>query len=55
MVAVANGYRLNFEDQYSDIKFRRAHDVRYTQEVVNRECSVRKARQKAIPFQSSCR
>ena len=55
MVAVAVGYRLDVQDQYSDIASREAHDTRCLQEVANCEWSVGKARQKSIPLQRSCR
>ena len=55
IVAVAIGYRSDVQDRYGDIESHEAHDVCYTQEVVNCEWLVGKARQKFIPLQSSCR
>ena len=55
IVAVAIGYRLDVQDRYGDIASREAHDICYTQEVVNCEWLVGKERQKSIPLQRSCR
>ena len=55
MVAVAIGYGLDVQDQYSDIKCVEAHDILHTQEVVNCEGSVGKAKQKSIQHRRDSR